>query len=1145
MSKNNMTFTASMRLRSAEFKKGVQEIQRSLGALKNSFLGVAGALGAGLGLTKLISNLKDTAVQLSVAKNTLENVSYETKTYTDGVEKLSMQISNYGDNLEFVTKLSKDYKQDLVALIQNFAQFHAACQNTNISLDQQKEIFNALTRAAAFYHMSADRTKDMMNAVVQMVSKGKIAAEELRRQLGNALPGAFNLMASSLGYTTMQLDDMMRKGQVMADDALPKFARALNNVTKNINVDSLQMSMNELRNTWYSFVEGTGAENALKKIIEDAARALAWLTENFEHLKKGFIAFATTLAGINLFKHAINSGRQWATEQVANYEKVMAAQKKLEASFAQMNGKAAKAKQFPPIMYTNYGQAYGNVGITKEQAQDIVNYNKNLLRANELSRRISGTRLLTDVQIDSVKKYNKELTKTFQLGKKESIGFWTSVRNFGLATIAAIKTALLSLGITALISLVIGAITTMISKQRELKSQLREINNLTNEYRRDVEAAKNSLTDEQWIMQKNLGILQSENAGYQQRLGALREINRTLGLTGDKAFGTDALDKTKNAYKDIVAQAEKWLSVSKKQAEMQIQLQKRADAESKIAGLQNDIAILTSERNSIRHGAGRDDYGNTVYAWDIGKGARGREIEKEIALKQKQINVLKGIAKEADNAADLANQALLTILNPEIKPTGGDGKAEDINKIFKKYNESVKEYKNQLDQGALTKKEHDDAMDKLNISTFKKAAGTGALDINKILEKVDKKQALTAMEKWYKEVYEASQKAGAKIILALLNDAMEKSIEEAIEEAEKKLQEEMDDMLKDYDDILAKETNALMEHKPSRGRRDETFDYKKKSSDILSEDYNLSEDLVQQYSTLIEKYSAFESKSEIIKKLLGEWREELRKVAVEASDLETKLKIAKIREDIDEMNKEMNKLAYSSVKNLATSMDRVVKGMESLNKVMEDSDSTGWEKFTALFNEAVQIIDSVYGLVTALKEMSTLAATISGGNAALILLENEAYREQIELLATINRLKGISIDETTAEVLADIAATKAAEAKASAEASDAVAGATKSGAGLPFPYNLAAIAAGVGLVMAMLANMSKFAEGGYVGGNSYSGDKQLARVNSGELILNATQQRNLLNLANGKGGAGGGQVEFKIRGSELVGVLKNYGRVVK
>lgn len=48
-----------------------------------------------------------------------------------------------------------------------------------------------------------------------------------------------------------------------------------------------------------------------------------------------------------------------------------------------------------------------------------------------------------------------------------------------------------------------------------------------------------------------------------------------------------------------------------------------------------------------------------------------------------------------------------------------------------------------------------------------------------------------------------------------------------------------------------------------------------------------------------------------------------------------------------------------------------------------------------------------------------------------------------------------------------------------------------------------------------LPDIPKFADGGIVGGNSYRGDKIFAAVNSGEMILNTSQQDNLGNMING------------------------------
>jgi len=86
---------------------------------------------------------------------------------------------------------------------------------------------------------------------------------------------------------------------------------------------------------------------------------------------------------------------------------------------------------------------------------------------------------------------------------------------------------------------------------------------------------------------------------------------------------------------------------------------------------------------------------------------------------------------------------------------------------------------------------------------------------------------------------------------------------------------------------------------------------------------------------------------------------------------------------------------------------------------------------------------------------------------------------------------------------------------------------------------LVAAAAGITVVMALWSKLPKFSTGGIMGGNSYSGDHQLARVNAGEMILNQGQQQNLFKSLN-TGVAGGGQVTFKIDGTSLVGVLSNY-----
>ena len=84
----------------------------------------------------------------------------------------------------------------------------------------------------------------------------------------------------------------------------------------------------------------------------------------------------------------------------------------------------------------------------------------------------------------------------------------------------------------------------------------------------------------------------------------------------------------------------------------------------------------------------------------------------------------------------------------------------------------------------------------------------------------------------------------------------------------------------------------------------------------------------------------------------------------------------------------------------------------------------------------------------------------------------------------------------------------------------------------------AAVAAAISA--ANKTNIQKFANGGIVGGSSFTGDRVSAQVNSGEMILNKTQQANLFKLANG--GSTGKEVTFHISGTDLVGVMNNINR---
>lgn len=180
---------------------------------------------------------------------------------------------------------------------------------------------------------------------------------------------------------------------------------------------------------------------------------------------------------------------------------------------------------------------------------------------------------------------------------------------------------------------------------------------------------------------------------------------------------------------------------------------------------------------------------------------------------------------------------------------------------------------------------------------------------------------------------------------------------------------------------------------------------------------------------------------------------------------------------------------------------------------------------TAAANEVIGTLSSVLGtVVSAINDENTALGAATQGMEE----STKAWTEW-----GINSLSMVS------QVLPEIAALIVAnQAKAIAEG-------TASGAGLPFPANIAAIASILATVVAIFATLPKFASGGIVGGSSKIGDFNLARVNAGEMVLNNRQQANLFRLLNEnrvESSINDGIVDFRIQGDTLVGVIENYNK---
>ena len=181
---------------------------------------------AGIRLAGLIRDINRTGVEFESLENRLRFA-------TGGTEQAA-------EAMDFVRAEANRLGLELFSTADAYAGLAAASKGTIIEGAATREIFLGVAEASAALSLSADQSKGAIRALEQMMSKGTVQAEELRGQLGERIPGAFQIAARAMGVTTSELNKMLEQGQVLSNDFLPRFAAELRRTFGQSAVDNAQ-----------------------------------------------------------------------------------------------------------------------------------------------------------------------------------------------------------------------------------------------------------------------------------------------------------------------------------------------------------------------------------------------------------------------------------------------------------------------------------------------------------------------------------------------------------------------------------------------------------------------------------------------------------------------------------------------------------------------------------------------------------------------------------------------------------------------------------------------------------------------------------------------------------------------------------------
>lgn len=1082
----DLSLRAKLELYTDKFQKGINIAKREMLGLKSAFSNFAASMGAGLGIYQIASQIASVTKELSSAKAVLSNVSDNQ--------------TAYNDSIQFATKLAKDYSQDMVSLIAQLGQFQAACKGSGLALDDVNNIYASIVKSATYFHLSSQQTEQALLAVQQMMSKGKISAQELRLQLGNVMPGVFQKMADAVGVSTAELDKMMAAGQLISKDVLPKFAAELDKMTAGkIDLNSLQLQINDLKNAFAELVNSGGFEMVFSKVVKIATNAINVIKNNI----KGIGEFIGSYLIGNIIGRLVRTitaiSRLVGTNMVSAFKRMGAAAR--AAAMANIFTAIGTAISFIVMKVIQWRKEMDSVAKASRQAKQEMDDYMSTVNTNATTG-LKEQKILLDAQLKLLKD-----TTLSEGERKKAINEIKNIIGEEQGKLIGIKSSY-----EDIVKVVndwltkeekLAKVRAYAAAQADLESKKMQNENLLRQARTyGVEQATRRMAREKWAYGNN----DYDNEQYIKRLGDYTEefMNKFLKPLGLSVALVTAQNKSYDAAtKDL---EDKITSLTDELAKIQLDnaenSNENTDDITGQKGIQTELNKYQEEVKKLKN--------------QLAQNAITQE-EYESALKELTDKTFKAVTGFDNLETELKKmpseyQQYWDNIKKYFIQTNQDNATKSINDELERYKERLQQLNNLKANGVITEKEYNDELSDLQAETYRTIAAftelTDALmDMLGLKEKLDKLREEYNRQKGEDDLKNLAKtdinNIGLKSVGNVTSSSTKVDIEteisniafnkNALQNAIRTLQSEINDLdMSNWRDEYISQLDIL----------------KGKLKDMEGMELNLSNLL---------KFKELED-------------------GVEKAIEDFKNKIKQVPEELLSMG------------------DAVKDVVQAFNP---DADFTKWDEFAKKirsvtnllkqFNETKNLIQDVVGYIGAFFKIMKAGDDVEALTNVINDLADSENKHKHSILQSIIASK-MQDTQNKKNALSNVAVAATEDLKAKNTAKDAAAGAGNSVAHIPIVGAALAIAA-IGAVTALLlTSFGKFAGGGIVKAPGVFGDRNLAQVNGGEMIMNGNQQQRLWNILNGSssiGGNGGGEVRFRIRGAELEGVLENYKRTKK
>ncbi len=206
----------------------VEKSARDMGAAVRQAGAQSQEAAQGVGVLGQAAKAAGTAMAAAFTAREAVAAAASMETLQAGLKAVTGDSAKAAQELEFVRAVASKVGVDTVEAGRAFLGLAASTKGTAVEGKATRDVFEAVATAMGKAGKSSAETSNALVALGQMASKGTVQAEELKGQLGEALPGALQAAAAGMGITVEKLNELVEAGSITANDIFPALTKGLN-----------------------------------------------------------------------------------------------------------------------------------------------------------------------------------------------------------------------------------------------------------------------------------------------------------------------------------------------------------------------------------------------------------------------------------------------------------------------------------------------------------------------------------------------------------------------------------------------------------------------------------------------------------------------------------------------------------------------------------------------------------------------------------------------------------------------------------------------------------------------------------------------------------------------------------------------------